>query len=127
MVTSDLTGPEISIGRVLLAIQQKDAGSLPRVLAEAKEHIGAFVSADHRQYSRAYPAVVQLHVLGEIEMIYNTSKAMEACDGVNRDVFVKREHKVLTTSLNDRLGTVLPAFKYQESILSSRRAAFSLL
>ncbi|KAI5993676.1 hypothetical protein EDD15DRAFT_2388093 [Pisolithus albus] len=84
-------------------------------LSRARTVLGSPISASGTKgYRRSYDAVLDLHAIHELEMIYRT---------VSRN---STEAKALRTALNARLDLTLPNFRVRESVLSMRRVAFSL-
>lgn len=126
IVASPVSSPEICVGRVLLAMQKRRTEDLPEILADARMEIGAVVSANSRQFARAYPTILQLHMLTEMEMIYRAGLTMTSYHGDNKAVKIQAQHKTLTASLRDRMAATLPSFKVRESVQSIRRAAFGI-
>ena len=115
--------PRSLMAGLLLAMRNRDAERHTDLWATALSHIGApIVAAGRYGYRRAYEAVVDLHQLQELRMIYT----------VVRDSSLQSLNKTShSNSLNGRLGhrfdALLPSFKVQEPVLSMRRVAFGLM
>ncbi|KAJ9093722.1 hypothetical protein QFC21_006318 [Naganishia friedmannii] len=131
ILQSGAKGPEISKARVLQAISQKDFDSIPELLKDARRQIGSTISANHRTYVRNYSALLDLHMLHEVDQIQSTStelvtKAQQISEA-NKDTFRRSQIFELKQTLLNRLSTISPSFKYQEPVLSMRRAGFNLV
>ena len=78
---------------------------------------------------RCYPALVQLHILSELEMGYEICNG--TCKSTDTDVF-RGTHQTgpdissLNTNWDHRLSVVLPSHKQRAKILSVRRTIFEL-
>ncbi|KAJ9123064.1 hypothetical protein QFC22_001253 [Naganishia vaughanmartiniae] len=131
ILQSGAKGPEISKARVLQAISQKDFDSIPGLLKDARREIGSTISANHRTYVRNYSALLDLHMLHEIDQIQSTSTELvmkaQHISEANKDTFRRTHIFELKQTLLNRLSTISPSFKYQEPVLSMRRAGFNLV
>lgn len=115
------------IANVFLAMQ---AGKGVReAFTVARKQIGLGITT--REYTRVYETALQLHMLRDVEMIYNSDVSiMEPNRDVgsgNRKAIKRREANALVANLSARFNTALPSFRVSEEILSKRRAAFSLV
>ncbi|TFK72010.1 hypothetical protein BDN72DRAFT_869695 [Pluteus cervinus] len=121
---SDQT-PQVVIARVLLAMRDGDDKAIADQISAARVVLGAPISAGGaRGYLRSYEAVLDLHIVHELELIFNVTKDLAGFQGSSqrrREVLDK-----LTRTLDSRLHSVLPTFRMQEPILSIRRTAFGL-
>lgn len=127
---SGASGTEISMARVLLGIHDRNYDGLHKIMQQARRELGVAVSASSRQYSRAYPAILQLHMLHEVEMVCAAGlKIAETyalqMSNQNKDEVVRFEINQLRGNLSKRLGITLPSFRIRESILSIRRTAYA--
>jgi serine/threonine-protein kinase ATR len=114
---------EVSLGKVLLAMRQKNA-QLPAILTSARRELGAAVTASGQLYPRAYDSVLSLHQLHEIEMIRELENLPNA--GSNKAALMASRIQSLTSALNSRFQATLPSYKVRESLLSMRRTAYGL-
>jgi serine/threonine-protein kinase ATR len=126
VASSGAVGPNISIGKVLLAMHNREQEALDGILTTTRRELGLTVTANHRQYARAYEAALHLHMLHEIELIRNSGLSMAQRTGNNRDILIKHDMDVLRASLGNRLGTTMPSYRVREPILGMRRTAFGL-
>lgn len=108
----------VVIARALLALRNGDASALTASLSVARKLLGSPVTAAGSQgYRRGYEAVLDLHLLHELEVIDSIAKRPEG------DRFLFSE---LSNTLSLRLDATLPTFRIREPILSMRRTAFGL-
>ena len=114
-------------------MSQLQSGTDSRALKAAfdKARIAAGNEITSITYSRATEPVLSLHILRELEMIYNSSAAAEAERngtaprvGDNREKITGNIIHHLQKSLADRFETTAPTFRVREAILSARRTAF---
>ncbi|KAJ9091817.1 hypothetical protein QFC19_008930 [Naganishia cerealis] len=131
ILQSGAKGPEISKARVLQAISQKDFGNIPELLKDARRQIGSTISANHRTYVRNYSALLDLHMLYEVDKIQSTTTDLitktQQISEANKDSLRRSHIFDLKQTLLNRLSTISPSFKYQEPVLSMRRAGFNLV
>lgn len=115
------------IAAVFLAM--RFGGDVDDALTIARRRIGAGITT--REYSRAYEAILQLHMLREVELIHQTDRAVQAqpkdVSAANASVVRNRYANDLIDTLAERFQTSLPSFRAREEILSKRRTAFSLV
>lgn len=117
MVLPDLQGPQIALGRVLLAVRTGDPMQFQGALRSARKQFGAsIVAAGRESYHRCYEAVIQLHILHEIELI---------CRHL-LDSPKETTSSVLAESLSARSETTSPNFRWREPILNMRRTAYRM-
>lgn len=119
VVESGAVGPEISMAKALLAFQRGQTAALPEVLRDVRRELGVELAAVNRQYARAYPVLVNLHMLHEVEQIMRTIKRMSRSSEGGRAEFDQ-----LDKYLKHRLDTTLPSFRVREPILSIRRTTY---
>ncbi|KAI6024462.1 hypothetical protein EDC04DRAFT_2869391 [Pisolithus marmoratus] len=113
--TDELTSPSVMKARVLLAMHSEEHSQIAAALSRARSALGSPISASGTKgYRRSYDAVLDLHAIHELEMIYRTVSGNAT------------EAKALRVALNARLELTLPNFRVRESVLSMRRVAFSL-
>ncbi|KAI6100243.1 hypothetical protein F5141DRAFT_1009738 [Pisolithus sp. B1] len=113
--TNEQISPSVMKARVLLAMHSGEQSQIATALSRARSVLGSPISSSGTKgYRRSYDAVLDLHAIHELEMIYRT---------VSRN---STEAKALRTALNARLDLTLPNFRVRESVLSMRRVAFSL-
>lgn len=130
ILESGANGPEISKARVLQAISERDFLKIPDLLKDARRQIGSTISANHRTYARNYSALLDLHMLHDLDVIQSTSAdlvRMQNISEANKDAHRRSQISELKETLSNRLSTISPSFKYQEPVLSMRRAGFNLV
>jgi serine/threonine-protein kinase ATR len=116
--TTKVQSSAVVMARALLALRNGDASGLASSLNAARKLLGSPITAAGSQgYRRCYEAVLDLHLLHELEVIDAIAKKPEG------DPFLFYE---LVDTLSARLDATLPAFRIREPILSMRRTAFGL-
>lgn len=117
---------QVLIGRVLLAMRNGDSDAISSALANARVVLGAPITASGPQsYRRSYDAVLDLHLVHELETIYQAvNRLPESSQGRSQE----RRHIIneLSRTLASRLESTSPSFRFRELVLSMRRTAFSL-
>jgi serine/threonine-protein kinase ATR len=119
------------MAKVLLAIHERDHDRMPAILYEARRELGFAVTASSRQYARAYPAILRLHMLHEVALIRQAGLDIASIDqalgmqGPNKDAAVIHKIDIVRQTLANRLETTLPSFRIRESVLSIRRTAYA--
>ncbi|KAJ3556801.1 hypothetical protein NM688_g1817 [Phlebia brevispora] len=112
--------PSILIARILLAMREGDEAAILDQLTHARKILGAPIAAvDTNGYIRCYDAVLNLHLVHELEIIYRATMVERGDDMEDR-------LSNLQQRLSARLGATLPSFRVREPILSIRRTAFEL-
>lgn len=112
---------EHSIGRALLAMRGSDDNAFECALTEARREMGgSLIAAGKTSYPSIYDAVLNLHMLHEIELI-RSNVAGKAGRITRANV------NDLNKSLTARLNATLPSFRTQEPLLSLRRTALSAM
>lgn len=116
-----LESSPVTLARVLLAMRSRDPQAVSTTLSKARKLLGAPVmAAGPRGYRRAYEATLDLHILHEMGVIYNTGAQSD-------DHQLAARLDDLQDRLTTRLESTLPNFRSREPILSVRRTTFSLL
>ncbi|KAH9179575.1 hypothetical protein EDB89DRAFT_2110934 [Lactarius sanguifluus] len=109
--------PSVVIASLLLAIREGDPNVIADALARARMTLGNPIAASGgREYRHTYEAVLNLHLVHEVELIHRFSSEQ-------RRVSAQDE---LTKTLNTRLNSTLPSFRTLEPILSVRRTAYGI-
>jgi serine/threonine-protein kinase ATR len=108
---------QVTIARLLLSLQEGDSSAIEGSLQHARTLLGAPISASGvRGHRQSHDALVDLHLVRELEIIHNSASQSKA-----KDHFLK-----LSKLLEHRLDLTLPTFRNRERILSLRRTAFQL-
>ena len=111
----------VLIAQLLLALRSEDTSAVTNALSKARLSLGSpIVAAGPRGYRRSYDAVLDLHLVHELETIHRIASAQKAGRG-------EYDLSVLSSALTSRLNSTLPTFRTQEPILNMRRIAFSLM
>ncbi|KXN89480.1 Protein kinase rad3 [Leucoagaricus sp. SymC.cos] len=117
---------QIVTGRVLLAMRNVDPTVISAALVNARTILGSpITAAGPRSYRRSYDAVLDLHLIHELELIHQAVNLLpESSQGRSQE----QKHIVgeLTKTLATRLESISPTFRFRELALSMRRTAFSL-
>lgn len=112
---NELPSSPIMKARILLAMRSGNPTQLATALSKARSALGSPITASGTKgYRRSYDAVLDLHSIHELELI---NKAITGSPA---------QTKELRATLAARLELTLPNFRVRESVLSMRRAAFSL-
>lgn len=110
---ADAREPAMVFSCVVQALRQPSHPHLDSIFRHARDQLGGeIVAAGSESYRRVYDALTNLHVLHELDLIHRQGRV--ATD----DGFLIR--------LDARLGSLSPAFRVQEQVLSMRRTAFRL-
>ncbi|KAH9482313.1 Serine/threonine-protein kinase ATR [Psilocybe cubensis] len=119
--------PAIATGRVLLAMRNGDKDAINKALSQARLIVGSpIIAAGAKGYRRSYEAALDLHLIHELELIYQSSCKLLP-DSHNYTQSSHREILAdLSQTLSARLNTTLPTYRSREPLLSMRRAAFAL-
>ncbi|EKM59861.1 uncharacterized protein PHACADRAFT_181804 [Phanerochaete carnosa HHB-10118-sp] len=118
--TSQETSP-ILLARVLLAMRSGEEDAVQSALWTARRVLGApIAAAGVRGYRHSYPAVLDLHMLHELQTIYDQGHACNA----QRDSDESLDS--LQHRLTERLDSTLSSFRYREPVLSTRRTVLGL-
>ncbi|GJE85010.1 serine/threonine-protein kinase [Phanerochaete sordida] len=118
--TKQMTSP-ILLAQVLLAMRSGNEAAVRSALQGARRILGSpITAAGVRGYRHSYPAVLDLHILHELQIIFAQGHLGNAW----RDFDSRLES--LQHLLAQRLDSTLPTFRYREPVLSIRRTALSL-
>ena len=120
---SDASAPPIVMARLLLAIREGSEKEIAHALSRARMTLGnPIVASGGREYRHTYEAVLNLHLVHEMELIHRFSSEQVQL-GTTRRSGAQEE---LTKTLNIRLNSTLPSFRTREPILSMRRTAYDI-
>ncbi|KAL6309800.1 hypothetical protein BKA93DRAFT_723405 [Sparassis latifolia] len=121
--TEAQTSP-ILLAQVLLAMRAGDTVAISDSLAVARRLLGTpIIAAGAKGYRRSYDAVLDLHLVHELEVIHN---AMTSLPGGQGSGTPRRVVDHVSQRLSARFNSTLPTFRIREPILSMRRTAFGL-
>ena len=116
--------PELTLARVLLAMRGGDHDAVTNALSVARAQLGAPIHAAGRNsYRRAYDSVLNLHLVHDVELIYETIVVRCSKGGAkgNSDAVT-----TLSETLSRRFEATLPSFRTREPVLSLQRTALGL-
>ena len=117
----DSQASSVLIAQILLALRSGDNSAVTATLSKARASLGSpIIAAGPRSYRRSYDAVLNLHLVHELETIHKVASSQKAGRGVY-------DLSILSSALKSRLDSTLPTFRTQEPILNMRRLAFSLM
>ncbi|KAH9999987.1 hypothetical protein BJV77DRAFT_1114938 [Russula vinacea] len=120
---SDVSTPPGVMAHLLLAIREGDSNDIAQALSRARMALGnPIVASGGREYRHTYEAVLNLHLVHEVELIHRFSSEQMQIDGTRRN----EAQDELTKALNIRLNSTLPSFRTREPILSMRRTAYGI-
>lgn len=118
--TQQETSPFL-VARVLLALRSGDVDEVESALLTARKILGAPISAaGARDYTRAYQSILDLHMLHELQVIFQEARKSE------NDMDINARLDSLQRRLALRLDSTLPSFRTREPLLSMRRTALAL-
>jgi serine/threonine-protein kinase ATR len=111
------------MARLLLAIREGDSNNIGHALSRARMVLGnPIVASGGREYRHTYEAVLNLHLVHEVELIHRFSSEQMQMGRTRRS----EAQDELTKTLNIRLNSTLPSFRTREPILSLRRTAYGI-
>ncbi|KIJ37345.1 hypothetical protein M422DRAFT_118575, partial [Sphaerobolus stellatus SS14] len=112
--------PELTLARVLLAMREGDESRISDALLIARGQLGAPIhAAGSGSYRRAYDSVLNLHLVRDIEIIYEATMIGNMREN-------SKNIRDLSEVLSRRLESTLPSFRTREPVLSLQRTALSL-
>lgn len=124
---STASSPELTTGRLLLALRAKDELVLQHELARARLEFGQPIGAGgYYSYRRTYDSSIHLHIVQELKMIFDSVKSLESEDGMEVNNMNSGLY-ALFQQLDYRYNSILPSYRTLEPILSIRRTVFDLL
>ncbi|KAI0268140.1 hypothetical protein BC834DRAFT_678146 [Gloeopeniophorella convolvens] len=120
---SEASTPSTVIARLLLAIREGDSSAIADAFSQARMVLGSPITASGgREYRRTYDAVLDLHLVHEVEMIHQMASAQSQLTPSKKG----KAFNNLTKLLSVRLDSTLPSFRTREPILSMRRTAYGI-
>lgn len=119
--TSARQSPELTVGRLLLALKERNSDGVQQALESARMEFGQPIGPN--SYRRTYGATVYLHMVEELAAISGEMKNSQQTRKTGRDARLI----ALSQWLKDRYDSVLPSYRTLEPILSIRRTVFDLL
>ncbi|KAF8076761.1 hypothetical protein FPV67DRAFT_1472577 [Lyophyllum atratum] len=124
---SSAQASSIVMARLLLAMRAGDTEGIAGSISAARSVLGVPVTAAGvRGYRRSYEAVLDLHLLHELEMIQSVLTRLPAGQQAQSQQRRRRALSDLSDTLSARFESTLPTYRTREPILSLRRTAFSL-
>lgn len=113
----------ISSGKLFASFKQLESSKFLNTLADARQRVMSFLSAASREsYSRCYPALVQLHVLQEVQQAYEVHSGLFAKNKENSDHYIRNHF-----DWDRRFSLLSPSFKQRSKILEARRASLGIM
>lgn len=117
--TTKSSSPQVVMADLLLTLHSHDSQAIPDALRKARLILGGPVSSSGAKgYRTAHDAILDLHLVYELEIINDIIKRADAHSHV--------ELTDLAHTLDYRLDSTLPTFRNRERILSMRRTAFAI-
>ncbi|KAI0700624.1 hypothetical protein BC835DRAFT_1404834 [Cytidiella melzeri] len=121
VATTEATSSSVLMAKVLLAMRSGHEQAISTTLSDARRSLGApIAAAGSRGYRRSYEAVLDLHLLHELRVIYDHITSPFGTDQ-ERPSFT-----LLDKQLSARLESIQPSFRFREPIISMRRTALAL-
>ncbi|KAG5648746.1 hypothetical protein DXG03_000093 [Asterophora parasitica] len=125
--TSSAQSSSMVMARLLLAMRAGDSGDIAEAISVARSVLGApITAAGVRGYRRSYEAVLDLHLVYELEVIQNVLMGFPADSQAQSQQRRLDALADLSHTLAARFESTLPTYRTREPILSFRRTAFSL-
>ncbi|KAH9948812.1 hypothetical protein B0H21DRAFT_777700 [Amylocystis lapponica] len=116
------TTSSILLAHVLLALREGEPTKVADALSNARRLLGApIVAHGAKGYRRSYDAVLDLHLVHELEVIHDVVTNLPLSPSGHHATLEQ-----LSRRLSSRLDSTLPIFRTREPILSMRRTAFAL-
>eukprot|EP01018_Ginkgo_biloba_P009013 Gb_37326 [translate_table: standard] len=116
---------DISLAKILQAFQKKDQYMFAEKVAHSRQSLLApLAAAGMESYTRAYPFIVKLHMLRELEDFYAITVENPMLDDKDASYSDQRFWKMIN-EWNDRLRFTQPSLWAREPILALRRLVFS--
>ncbi|KAI0751060.1 hypothetical protein C8Q80DRAFT_1099585 [Daedaleopsis nitida] len=123
---SEARPPLVLMAQVLLAMRSSDEEAITALLSTARRALGVSITASSSSgYRRSYEAVLDLHLMHELEIINRVVKNLPNEMAMPTQVRDKSFDKLLQR-LAARFDSTLPSFRIREPILNMRRTAFNL-
>ncbi|KAG6868123.1 hypothetical protein C0993_007327 [Termitomyces sp. T159_Od127] len=117
----------IVMARLLLAMRADDSEEITKSISVARSVMGApITAAGIRGYRRSYEAILDLHLMHELETIQDVLTHLPSSSQEQSQNHRRRALVSLSEKLAARFESTLPTFRTREPILSLRRTAFSL-
>ncbi|KNZ76453.1 Serine/threonine-protein kinase atr [Termitomyces sp. J132] len=117
----------IVMARLLLAMRAGDSENITKSISVARSVLGApITAAGTRGYRRSYEAVLDLHLMHELEIIQDVLTHLPSGSQTPSQNGRRRALASLSETLTARFVSTLPTFRTREPILSLRRTAFAL-
>ncbi|KAG6812100.1 hypothetical protein H0H92_004400 [Tricholoma furcatifolium] len=118
---------QIVMARLLLAMRAGDLDKISQSNSVARSILGApITAAGVRGYRRSYEAVLNLHLMHELEIIQNVLTHLPSASQPRSQQRRLKALSSLSDTLTARFESTLPSYRTREPVLSLRRAAFSL-
>ena len=118
---------QVAMARVLLSMRSGDPNATTEALRTARNILGApIAAAGVTGYRRAYEAVLNLHLMHELEAIHNAITGFPTDSQPGSQAQKRKILATLSRNLAARLDVTLPTFRTREPILSMRRTSFAL-
>ena len=118
---------QVVMARVLLAMRSGNSNATAESLRTARNILGGpIAAAGVAGYRRAYEAVLNLHLMHELEAIHNAIAIFPSDSQPGSQAQRRQILAMLSHNLTARLDATLPTFRTREPILSMRRTAFAL-
>lgn len=119
---TELTSPYIMKARVLLAMRTGNPNDVASALSNARAVLGApITAAGAKGYRQSYDALLDLHTVHEMELIYDAVSTTAQRSQGRREAM-----KSLGATLAARFDATLPSFRARQAVLSMRRTVFAL-
>ncbi|KAH7278933.1 hypothetical protein KP509_38G065100 [Ceratopteris richardii] len=117
---------DLNLARALLAMQKKDSLAFSKAIIQCRNGLLApLAAASMESYSRAYPVIIKLHMLHELEIYQELIMEEKGDDPSEVMNFNQKLHEMVDT-WEDRIKVIQPSLWAREPILALRRLMLSL-
>lgn len=117
----------IVMARLLLAMRAGNSEETSKYISVARSVLGSpITAAGIRGYRRSYEAILDLHLMHELEIIQDVLTHLPSGSQAPSQNRRRQALVSLSEKLAARFESTLPTFRTREPILSLRRTAFSL-
>lgn len=123
---SDISFTGEALGRILLSVHRQEWDIAYGVFEQTRTLLlPRLVHATSEDYSRAYPLLVQLHILADVEDLVNFTRSQATLN--QEQIGAAEKNDLELARMNCRSNAVSMSLKFREPVLSVRRACLEML
>lgn len=114
-----------SFGRMILSLREGNSQMFKAAAFQTRQHLlFPIIRAAQEGYARAYPLIVMLHSLADVEDAFNTRLRLQDLDETSLGQEVLQTRLI---GMKGRTGRSSSSLKVREPILSTKRVCYELL